>query len=295
MIEKPVRSVCPVSENGKSVSVKRALEIFGQEVESERVRNFDSFGIKNVNYHLSAFFQELTRQKIKSSFSRDQIIVQTVKYAEELDFVINKIFERIFEWFGLYYPEASLKAESVDKFHKTVRNSLDKKTIAKALGISDYTMGGEFYPKDVKALEQSIKAFDSLINERDSVKAYIEKLVLEIAPNASNIATPLLAAKLISEANGLKHLAGMPSSTIQIMGAEKALFRHLTTGAKSPKHGLIFQHPLMMKVKGNNRGKMARTLANKISLAVKSDYYSPGSDVSRNLLKQINERARSLK
>ena len=89
-------NVSPVSEKGKRISVKRALELLEKPVESGRVRDFDVFGIKNVNHHLSVFFEELTRKKIKNSFSRDQIIVQTVKYAEELDFVIAEALAKHF-------------------------------------------------------------------------------------------------------------------------------------------------------------------------------------------------------
>ena len=289
-----MKTACPLNVDNKNISVEQALETFSKPVSANRVRNFDVFGVKNVNHHLNAFFEQLTRSKIKASFSRDQIIIQAVKYAEELDFVISKVFERLFEWYGLYYPEATLKAESVEKFGKALKNGIDRESASKKLGINSESMGGSFSDKDLNDLEISINSFNHLIAERDRVKDYIERIVREIAPNASDIATPFLAAKLISDANGLRALAGMPSSTIQVMGAEKALFRHLTTGAKSPKYGIIFQHPLINKVKRENRGKIARTLANKISIAVKTDYYSPGLNVSKQLLKQINERTRKL-
>ncbi|MBR9679177.1 MAG: NOP58 family protein [Nanoarchaeota archaeon] len=286
--------VSPVSENGKSISVKRALELFEKPYDVNRVIDFDVFGVKNVNHHLSVFFEELTRKKIKNSFSRDQIIIQTVKYAEELDFVINKVFERLFEWFGLYYPEASLKIESVEKFAKVLKRGVDKKTVSSILGISDYSMGGDFEEKDVRELESNVAMFNCLLNERDNVKKYVEKLMKNIAPNTALVATPVLGAKLISHANGLENLAKKPSSTIQVMGAEKALFRHLTTGAKSPKHGLLLQHPLMNKVAFKNRGKMARSIANKTSIAVKMDFYGK-KVIKHDLLKSLNLRAVSLK
>ena len=286
--------VSPVSKEGKQISVKRALELFEKPCETERVKDFDVFSVKNVNHHLSIFFEDLTRKKIKNSFSRDQIITQTVKYADELDFVINKVFERLFEWFGLYYPEASLKIESVEKFGKVLKRGVDKETVSKVLGISDYSMGGIFEENDVKELESNVAMFNCLLGERDRVKKYIEKLMRKMAPNTSIVATPVLGAKLISAANGLENLARKPSSTIQVMGAEKALFRHLTTGAKSPKHGLLLQHPLMNKVNRKNRGKMARSIANKISIAVKIDFYDKGV-VKHDLLKFLNARAKSLK
>ena len=290
-----MKTVCPLSEGGKAITVKQALQLFEKGFDNYgRVKDFDAFKVKNVNHHLSVFFEELTRRKIKESFSRDQIIIQTVKYAEELDFVINKLFERLFEWFGLYFPEASLKIESVEKFSKTLKKGVDRKSVSKALGISDYSMGGDFKKSDVEELEKNVMMFQCLINERDSVKKYVDKIMSEVAPNTAAVATPVLGAKLISEANGMGSLAGMASSTIQVMGAEKALFRHLTAGAKSPKHGLIFQHPFMSKVKPKNRGKMARTIANKISIAAKTDFYGGGL-IHSKLVKELNRRAKSLR
>jgi nucleolar protein 56 len=293
-----MKSASPVGCDGKPVSIKKALEMFKESAACagcERIKDFDAFGVKNVNHHLSVFFEELTRLRIKESFSQDQIIIQTVKYADELDFVINKLFERLFEWFGLYFPEASLKVESVEKFAKVLKGGVDRKRVAKKLGVPLFSMGGDFGKADVKALEENVMVFQCLINERDNVKKYVDSLMLSIAPNTARVATSLLGAKLLSEANGLHNLANMPSSTIQVMGAEKALFRHLTAGSKSPKHGLIFQHPLMMKVKPSNRGKMARTIANKISIAVKTDYYDKNNAVHRKLVQELNKRAESLK
>ena len=99
-----------------------------------------------------------------------------------------------------------------------------------------------------------------------------------IAPNLKLIVGPSLGAKLISHAGGLKRLATYPSSTVQIMGAEKALFRHLKSGDRPPKYGLIYQHPQVRGAKWWNRGKIARMLAGKISLAVRRDVFTKTFD-----------------
>ena len=95
-----------------------------------------------------------------------------------------------------------------------------------------------------------------------------------IAPNLKLLVGSSLGAKLIAHAGGLKRLATYPSSTVQIMGAEKALFRHLKSGDRPPKYGLIYQHPQVRGSKWWNRGKIARMLASRISLAARKDVFT---------------------
>jgi nucleolar protein 56 len=95
----------------------------------------------------------------------------------------------------------------------------------------------------------------------------------EQLPNFSEIAGTLLGAKLLAEAGSKRKLAFMPSSTMQVLGAEKALFNHLKKKTSCPKHGVIFNHPLIQKIPKNKRGKVARILAGKLSLAAKIDYF----------------------
>ena len=99
-----------------------------------------------------------------------------------------------------------------------------------------------------------------------------------IAPNLRTLVGPTLGAKLISHAGGIKRLSTYPSSTVQIMGAEKALFRHLRSGDRPPKYGLIYQHPKVRGSKWWNRGKIARLLSSRISLATRRDVYTKKYD-----------------
>jgi nucleolar protein 56 len=114
----------------------------------------------------------------------------------------------------------------------------------------------------------------------------------EVAPNTNAIAGPLLGARLIAVAGGLRNLAKMPASTIQVLGAEKALFRALRTGTRPPKHGLIFQHSLLHEAKPWQRGKVARGLAGKISIATRVDAFGgkfKGDELKRDLDRRIKE------
>ena len=107
-----------------------------------------------------------------------------------------------------------------------------------------------------------------------------------IAPNLRLLVGSSLGAKLISHAGGLKRLASYPSSTVQIMGAEKALFRHLKSGDRPPKYGLIFQHPQVRGSKWWNRGKIARLLAGRISLAARKDVFT--NDFNPEIFNEFN-------
>ena len=110
----------------------------------------------------------------------------------------------------------------------------------------------------------------------------------EIAPNVSRLAGPILAAKLIDKAGGMKRLAMVPSSTIQVMGAEKALFRSKKTNARPPKHGLLYQHPYVHAVPREKRGRRARSLAAKIAIAARADQFS-GNYIAEELVAQLKD------
>jgi nucleolar protein 56 len=116
----------------------------------------------------------------------------------------------------------------------------------------------------------------------------------EIAPNLSHLIGPILAAKLIALAGGLERLARLPSSTVQMLGAEKAFFRHVTEGQDLPKHGVIFQHPLLHASPFWQRGKIARAMAAKIAIAAKSDAFGDNF-IAENLKNALDKRVESIR
>lgn len=140
--------------------------------------------------------------------------------------------------------------------------------------------------KRMKPLTNSISFIESEINK---IEDQIEKDMYLIAPNISNIIGPLIGARLISNAGGLKRLALLPASTIQILGAEKALFRFKKEGGKPPKHGVIFQDSKINKAPRKMRGKIARVVANKISIAARADAFTK-RDLSIDLKKNLEEK-----
>jgi nucleolar protein 56 len=133
-----------------------------------------------------------------------------------------------------------------------------------------------------------------MYSRRRELEEYIGNLMESVAPNMTVLAGPMVSARLISLAGSLKELARKPSSTIQIYGAEKALFRSMKTKATPPKHGVIFQVPLIHSAPYWQRGKLSRALAGKLTIAARVDAYSD-RDIGDNLLEELNSRVEEIK
>ncbi|UCF13336.1 MAG: hypothetical protein JSW06_03515 [Thermoplasmatales archaeon] len=146
--------------------------------------------------------------------------------------------------------------------------------------------------------EKKIKPFENTLFTVDKEIKRLEKQIdidmNKIAPNTSKIVGSLVGARLISLAGGIQKLAVLPASTVQILGAEKALFRFKKEGGRPPKHGVIFQHSLINRSPKAERGKIARLLAIKIAMAVKADVFTK-RDISKDLLKELNKRVKEIR
>ncbi len=121
---------------------------------------------------------------------------------------------------------------------------------------------------------------------RKDIEAHVENEMKTIAPNLGAILGTAVGARVLAKAGSLKKLASMPASTIQIMGAEKALIRALKTGTAPPKHGILFQHPIVHAAPRWQRGKMARAIAAKAAIAARVDMY--GAGLNQTLLEKLN-------
>jgi nucleolar protein 56 len=138
--------------------------------------------------------------------------------------------------------------------------------------------------KKLKPFEKTLKTVN---DEIQRLQDQIEADMKAIAPNTSTIIGPLIGARLIALAGGMQRMAMLPASTVQILGAEKALFRFKKEGGRPPKHGVIFQHPLINRAPRNERGKIARLLAIKTSIAMKADVFTKRK-IADDLLKEID-------
>jgi nucleolar protein 56 len=251
-----------------------------------RVQNPNPAGeyLRN-NYDLDAdneIYQKLAIYKMKKAqSSEDKHLIQAINSIDEIDESISKLIERIREWYALYFPEMDL-IKNNETYIKLIYENKTKEEIinAKSDAFPDDMLDIEedIDPKDLDIMNNYAKSIYELQQTRKNIIDYIDDKMESIAPNLKLLVGSSLGAKLISHAGGLKRLATYPSSTVQIMGAEKALFRHLKSGDRPPKYGLIYQHPQVRGAKWWNRGKIARLLAGRISLAARKDVFTQDFD-----------------
>jgi nucleolar protein 56 len=231
----------------------------------------------------------ITKNKIKNSVKQDTLVIQAINNIDELDRVANTLIKRLREWYELYLPEFSKKLRDNEKFVELIIKK--KKTeLLKEINISSKkSMGADLNETNIKPITELAKTITSLYALRESQSQYLESMIKKTYPNMYAITGSQIGAKLISLAGSFEKLAKFPASTIQLLGAEEALFRHLKTGAKSPKYGILHEHPLVTQAKSSERGKVARALGDKISIAVKVDFFK-GKFIGDKLRKQLEVR-----
>lgn len=228
--------------------------------------------------------------------SKDLSISQATAAIDELDQTINLFTERLVEWYGIHFPELERLVPDNAAYCAHIaetgwRDDFADERLSRAAADS---VGVDVSARDMEAMQSLARVAVELTHMRQSLLAYVEEGAYAVAPNMSAIVGPLIASRLIALAGGLGTLAQKPASTIQVLGAEKALFRHLKTGAKPPKHGIIFQHPAVHNAKQWQRGKVARTLAAELAIAARVDYRSGGM-YADELNKKIEERIAAIK
>lgn len=235
---------------------------------------------------------KLTFSDMRSFPVDDQIIVHKVTMIDELDKVINRLSMRLREWLAWAVPEARREITDNRKLSELVVE-MNQKELQDDIHSRNPNLPESFGitldEKEWSSIQSSSRMILSLFSHQDNITSSLEESMKETAPNTLAVAGSLVGAKLIAIAGSLKRLSEFPASTVQLLGAEKALFRHLKTGARCPKHGVILQHPLLAKAKRNMRGKTARMLADKISIASKVDYFK-GEFVGDDLRKKLEAK-----
>jgi nucleolar protein 56 len=230
----------------------------------------------------------LTRLKLKQEAAqRDRLIVQSIGLLDEIDRSINILTGHVREWYSMHFPELDrlvpdhrvyLKlVEGLGTREKFIKDSVQKtgeiseeeaKKIADAARSS---VGAAFDEIDVKAVQDCVQEIMRFHDLREKVANYTDGLMAQVAPNLRAVVGGSIGAKLISLAGNLEKLSRLPASTVQVLGAEKALFRSLKGKARPPKHGVIFQYPAIRGAPKKLRGKIARALAGKIAIAARVD------------------------
>jgi nucleolar protein 56 len=244
-----------------------------------------------------------------ASEEKDLLIKHAVDAIAELDRSINILTMRVREWYSLHNPSLSRLIEEQEKYVQIVMNCPGKAHLNReklgSMGLSEalvesimdsipQDIGAEFSNSDLKIIQSFSTSIEELYTLRGELEVYVAALMQTVAPNITTLVGPLVGARLLSSAGSLIDLARKPSSTIQVFGAEKALFRSLKTGADPPKHGVIFQVPEIHSAPYWQRGKIARALAGKLSIAAKIDAYSK-RDAGDSLRKEFEDRVEEIK
>ncbi|MBU1135833.1 MAG: C/D box methylation guide ribonucleoprotein complex aNOP56 subunit [Nanoarchaeota archaeon] len=243
-----------------------------------------------INEILTKVNIALTKTKLRE-VKKDKIIMQAISSLDELDRTINIFSEHMREWYGLHFPEMSRLVSTNEKYAEIITANGKKFNIPdKNLNKTAEKSGGmDFSDEDIKTIRAYSKSILDMFKLKEEVTKYIENETKNEMPNISAIAGPLLAARLLQYAGGLEKMAKMPASTIQLLGAEKALFRHLRGEGKAPKFGVIFGHPYIQRADKDKKGKIARLIASKLSLASRFDFFSK-TDKSADLKKELEEQ-----
>ncbi|AKB49450.1 rRNA biogenesis protein Nop5/Nop56 [Methanosarcina barkeri str. Wiesmoor] len=217
---------------------------------------------------------EAAKLQVSGSLTPDQRIIQAVEALDDINETTNALSERLSEWYGGYFPESGLVGENLALFIVKYGSRENVGSEDPLYSKARNSMGAKLEPADEVLLKGFAENVCSLYERRRQIEAYIENSMELVAPNLKLIAGSMLGARLISLAGSLEKLAEFPSSTIQVIGASKALFKHLRARAPSPKHGIVYSHHLINTAPWWVRGKVARAVASKLSLAARIDFYS---------------------
>ena len=258
---------------------------------------------RNVN-------MEVAKLRVKGAVEqRDLVVAQAIQTLDDLDRTVNLFMGRLREWYGIHFPELDRLIEKHETYARLVLNlgsregftlaALEKEEIPKAKAeaaaeMADTSMGADITEADLAEVKALSKTVLDMYELRTKMENYLDKTMDEVAHNTKALVGSLLGARLIAIAGSLRNLAMRPASTIQVLGAEKALFRSLKTGARPPKHGLIFQAAILHDAKRWQRGKIARALAGKLSIAARADAFG-GRDIGDRLKADLNRRIEEIK
>ncbi|XP_037667755.1 nucleolar protein 56 isoform X2 [Choloepus didactylus] len=234
-----------------------------------------------------------SRAKVKFNVNRvDNMIIQSISLLDQLDKDINTFSMRVREWYGYHFPElvkvvndnatycrlaqfiGNRRELNEDKLEQLEELTMDGAKAKAILDASRSSMGMDISAIDLINIESFSSRVVSLSEYRQSLHTYLRSKMSQVAPSLSALIGEAVGARLIAHAGSLTNLAKYPASTVQILGAEKALFRALKTRGNTPKYGLIFHSTFIGRAAAKNKGRISRYLANKCSIASRIDCFS---------------------
>jgi len=252
-----------------------------------------------------------SRAKVKFNVNKsDNMIIQSIALLDQLDKDVNTFAMRIREWYSYHFPELikivpenalyarvvklikNRKELSQDLFEKLEEILMDSSRAQAVIDASKSSMGMDISPIDLLNIDTFASRVIGLTDYRKELSAYLQSKMGQVAPNLATLIGDVVGARLISHAGSLTNLAKAPASTVQILGAEKALFRALKTRGNTPKYGLIFHSSFIGRAGAKNKGRISRYLANKCSIASRIDAFSEDSTTvfGSKLKEQVEER-----
>lgn len=277
--------------------------------------------MRGIRMHYSKLIDNLTDADVTKaqlglghSFSRskcaqdvnrqDKPITQTIALIEQMDKDINTFAMRLKEWFAWHFPEMTkivndnaIYARLVnlcdarrDNLTEEISDeiaaiTLDEEKAGQILDAVKISMGMDINDTDALQIKKWAERVTDLISFRETLSEFLKQRMSAVAPNLQALIGEIVGSKLIAHAGGLTNLSKYPASTIQILGAEKALFRALKTKGKTPKYGLLFNSTFIGRAGAANKGKISRYLANKCAIASRIDCFSefPTSKIGESL------------
>ncbi|PFH58274.1 hypothetical protein XA68_13921 [Ophiocordyceps unilateralis] len=323
---KKTKVVLGVSEKGIAGAIK--AEMPGLECETADTSEVVADLIRGIRYFAEKLIDSLmpgdvekaclgmahaySRAKVKFSSTRnDNHIIQASAIIDSQDKSLNQFFMRVREWYGWHFPELIKIVSNNLIYAKLVLAIGNKKTLTddhvddlaaiigedgnEAQAIIDaakVSMGTDITDEDLSVLLDLTRHVVQQAENRRSTSHYLEQKMSAVAPNLQALIGTTVSARLISQAGSLNNLAKSPASTLQIMGAEKALFRALKNKSNTPKYGIIYHSSFIGKASPRDKGRISRYVANKCSMACRIDNFSvePSTRYGEAFKNQVNER-----
>lgn len=253
-----------------------------------------------------------SRAKVKFNVNRsDNMIIQAIALLDQLDKDVNTFAMRVREWYGWHFPELVKIVADNNQYARVIQFIGDKATLSEdslpglteilddnetlarnILDAARASMGTDISPIDHLNIKNFASRVIHLFAYRKSLQVYLSEKMNVVAPNLASLIGDTVGARLISHAGSLTNLSKYPASTVQILGAEKALFRALKTKGNTPKYGLIYHSTFIGRAGTKNKGRISRFLANKCSIASRIDCFSdsPTTKFGEVLRGQVEER-----
>ncbi|KAI0199580.1 Nop-domain-containing protein [Astrocystis sublimbata] len=323
---KKSKVILGVADKNLAGNIKAAFP--GIEAETGDTSEAVSYLLRGIRLHSSKLFKDLkegdeekaqlglghaySRSKVKFNVHReDNHIIRSIATLDNLDKGINLFSQKLREWYSWHFPELYAICSDNLTYAKVARYVGDKSTLGddklhelaglvgddeeKAAEIilkAKMSMGRELSEVDLENVLTFAEKVQSLAEYRRSLYSYLTDKMSTVAPNLATLIGDVVAARLIQKAGSLTNLSKYPASTLQILGAEKALFRALKTKSNTPKYGLIFHSSFIGRASQKDKGRVSRYLANKCSIAARIDNFSetPSKKFGEALRTQVEDR-----